>query len=207
MTSLPFFPLNIVVFPGEKLNLHVFEPRYKELLKDCLANKSNFCIPSYVKNKIEYGTEMRLLKVVKNYEDGRADIETLAERVVKINNMHNPFQDKLYAVGEVEYLENIENGDYLIKEKLKESMLELFQLIEVSNVNIDNDFKVFDIGHKIGLSKELEYELLTITEERKRQRFLLNHLQVIIPKLKDIEQTKARIKMNGHFRRYDPLDF
>ncbi|MFT4741234.1 MAG: Lon protease-like protein, partial [Marivirga sp.] len=157
--SLPFFPLNIVVFPGEQLNLHVFEPRYIELLKDCILNKSNFCIPSYVNNKIEYGTEVRLLEVDKNYDDGRADIKTVGERVVKIERMNNPFEDKLYAVGEVTFLENRGNGDKLIREKLKVLLLELFELIEVDNVNIDDDFSVFDVGHKIGLSKELEYEL------------------------------------------------
>jgi len=150
---------------------------------------------------------MRLLEVVKKYDDGRADIKSIGEKVVKVNSMNNPYKDKLYAVGEVSYLENIENGDYLVQEKIKEALKELFQLIEVQGIDVDYDFNVFDIGHKIGLSKELEYELLTITEERKRQRFLLNHLQVIIPKLKDVQLTKDKIKMNGHFRKYDPLDF
>ncbi|MFT4741774.1 MAG: hypothetical protein ACI9L9_002568, partial [Marivirga sp.] len=90
---------------------------------------------------------------------------------------------------------------------LKVLLLELFELIEVDNVNIDDDFSVFDVGHKIGLSKELEYELLLIKDELTRQKFLLIHLEVIIPKLRDINKTKAKIKMNGHFRKYDPLDF
>ena len=207
MSLLPFFPLNIVVYPGEPLNLHVFEPRYKDLLADCLSSDSNFVIPSYVMNKIEYGTEVKILEVVKKYSDGRADIKTEGQRAVKIESMNNPHEDKTYPAGEVSFLENIENGDYFAQEKLKESLIELFQLIGVDTKILSNDFKVFEIAHKIGLSKELEYELLTMTEERKRQRFILNHLNVIISKLKDVETAKSRIKMNGHFRKYDPLDF
>ena len=207
MQRLPFFPLNIVVFPGENLNLHVFEPRYKELLKDCLDNDARFCIPSYVMNKIEYGTEVEIVDVVKTYSDGRSDIKTVGKRVTKIESMNNPYQDKLYAMGEVKFLPNLDNGDFFSQERLKESLLELFQLIDVDPKILSDNFKVFDIAHKIGLSKELEYELLKITEERERQRFILNHTQVIISKLKDIQQAKVRIKMNGHFRKYDPLDF
>jgi len=204
---LPFFPLNVVIFPNQKLNLHVFEPRYKELLKDCLDNNSNFCIPSYVMNKIEYGTEMQLLEVDKWYNDGRADIKTIGKRVVKINSMNNPYQDKQYAMGEVSYIENIDNGDVLLRQKIKESLNTLFDLMEVKPIKVADDFDVFSIAHKIGLSKESEYELLKLTEERKRQRFLLDHLKVIIPKLMDLQNAKAKIKMNGHFRRYDPLEF
>ena len=45
---LPLFPLRIVVFPGEKLNLHVFEPRYKQLVLECVAEEKTFGIPTYI---------------------------------------------------------------------------------------------------------------------------------------------------------------
>ncbi len=204
---LPFFPLNLVVFPEQKLNLHVFEPRYKELLRDCVEQKSNFCVPSYVMNKIEFGTEVAILKVEKWYDDGRADIKTIGKRVLKIESMNNPFEDKLYAMGEVSYLENSDNADDLLREKIREALMQLFELIEVKPLKLETDFSVFSIAHKIGLSKESEYALLQITEERKRQRFLLDHLKVILPKLMDVRTAKARIKMNGHFAKHDPLEF
>ena len=204
---LPFFPLNVVVFPDQKFNIHVFEPRYRELLKDCLAHKTNFCIPSYVHNRIEYGTEMELVKVERTYQDGRADIKTVGKRVVKIENMNNPYQDKKYAMGEVRFLQNIENGDVFLSQKIMEALDELFTLIEVEPFKIGEGFTVFSIAHKIGLSKDAEYKLLQIAEERMRQRFLLDHLNVIIPKLKDVARAKARIKMNGHFVKHDPLEF
>lgn len=206
-TKMPFFPLNLVAFPGQELNLHVFEPRYKELVRDCVTNDSNFAIPSYVKNKIEYGTEMKLVKVAKEYSDGRFDIETKAINVLQVLNMENPYRDKLYAAGEVEIISNVDNGDIILKEALFESLTELYRLVEIQKVPLNTDFRVFDIAHQIGLSKEAEYELLQLREERQRQRFLLDHLKVILPQLRDIQKNKEMVKMNGHFRHYDPLEF
>ena len=58
---IPIFPLNLVVYPGEALNLHIFEPRYKQLINECVANKKPFGIPSVLKDKIsEMGTLMRI---------------------------------------------------------------------------------------------------------------------------------------------------
>ncbi len=47
---IPIFPLGIVVFPGEDLNLHVFEPRYKQLITDCFGEKKPFGIPTVLKS-------------------------------------------------------------------------------------------------------------------------------------------------------------
>jgi hypothetical protein len=204
---MPLFPLNMVAFPGQTLNLHIFEPRYKELTKDCVDGKMTFGIPSFVLNKIEYGTEMEIVEVAKTYEDGRMDIATRALSVIKVLEMDNPYGIKKYAGGEVEILKNVDNGDVLLQEELQESISELYQLVDIPGEQVITDFKVYDIAHKVGLSKEAEYFLLQLTEERKRQRYLLDHMKVILPKLRDIQTTKSRIQMNGHFRHYDPLDF
>lgn len=65
----------------------------------------------------------------------------------------------------------------------------------------------FEVAHKIGLSVEQEYELLTISGETKRQEYLLNHLGRVIPVVSDMEKTKERIRVNGYFKSLDPLNF
>ncbi len=70
---LPLFPLNLVAFPGETLNLHIFEDRYKELIGDCLEHEAPFGLPAYVENQVEYGTEVQLVEVVERYDDGRLE--------------------------------------------------------------------------------------------------------------------------------------
>jgi hypothetical protein len=65
----------------------------------------------------------------------------------------------------------------------------------------------YQIAHKIGLSVEEEYSLLKMPTENERQAFLIQHLERIIPMLQDVERTKDRIRMNGHFKNLDPLNF
>jgi len=49
---IPIFPLGIVVYPGESLNLHIFEPRYRELILECIENSKPFGIPVVIENKL-----------------------------------------------------------------------------------------------------------------------------------------------------------
>ena len=73
---LPQFPLSIVAFPGEKVNLHIFEPRYRQLVSECFDNNTCFGIaPFYNGELIFYGTEMKVLEISKVYEDGKMDIK------------------------------------------------------------------------------------------------------------------------------------
>jgi len=74
-------------------------------------------------------------------------------------------------------------------------------------VKFDQKMLTYAIAHKIGLSKEQEYELLKTTSERKRQEFLINYLKLTIPIVKQMEQAKDRIRQNGHFKHLDALDF
>ncbi|WKK84932.1 LON peptidase substrate-binding domain-containing protein [Marivirga arenosa] len=202
--TLPLFPLNLVAFPFQNLNLHIFEPRYKELIADCIENNSTFAIPSYVKNKVEYGTEMEIREVSKKYDDGRFDIKTRGIRIIKVLKMDNPFKDKKYAVGSIEEISNKNNPDIIMKEEIFEAVQEMYDLVEVDERKLSMDFQIYDIAHQIGLSKDAEYELIQINEERQRQRFVLDHLKVLLPKLRDLQRSKELIKMNGHFRKYNP---
>ena len=81
---LPLFPLKLVAFPGERLNLHIFEPRYKQLFRECHENQVTFGIPAFINNKIaEFGTELKLDKIEKSYEDGSLDVRTLGIGIFK----------------------------------------------------------------------------------------------------------------------------
>ena len=73
---IPIFPLALVVYPGEKLNLHIFEPRYRQLISDCVENKKPFGIPAVLKNNLaEMGTLVQVTEISKMYEDGKMDIK------------------------------------------------------------------------------------------------------------------------------------
>ncbi len=205
---LPLFPLNLVAFPGEHVNLHIFEDRYKQLISECLENSQPFGIPAYVKNEVGYGTEMFVNQMVKKYKDGTMDVVTHATRVFKVANFFNPIADKLYAGGNVSFLDNVYDDTSNTKGRMIELLKELYETINVvKSVEIAENIATFDIGHKIGLSLLQEYQLLQLERESARQVFIINHLQHAIPILKEVERTKERIRMNGHFKHLDPLDF
>ncbi len=74
---IPLFPLNVVLLPGADLPLHIFEPRYREMVKNCLEEKSEFgMLLSLPKGVARVGCTAEILDVVKRYEDGRMDILT-----------------------------------------------------------------------------------------------------------------------------------
>lgn len=208
---LPLFPLNLVVFPNEKLNLHVFEPRYRQLVKDCLTRQASFGIPAFIDNKIEeYGTEVKIISLEKEYEDGRMDIRTQGMKVFHLLSYENPSSGKLYAGGVVAYVDQEEETTPLaLTTDLLNHLTRLYSLLQLKfDVVIEHVSSLsFEIAHKIGMSVEQEYELLTIPSETVRQQYLLNHLNRVIPVVSDMEKTKERIRMNGHFKTLDPLSF
>ncbi|WP_128547447.1 LON peptidase substrate-binding domain-containing protein [Larkinella soli] len=205
---LPLFPLNLVVFPDEELNLHIFEQRYRQLINECLEEGSTFGIPSFINNKMPgYGTEMRVTILHKRYEDGRMDIKTRGINIFRLVDFENPSPGKLYSGGTVRLVESeAEMGSYL-----NELVTKLTRLYELLQIRVDLDTATpllsFRVAHKIGLSVEEEYELLTLDSETERQQYLIRHLDRVLPVVSEMERTKDRIKMNGHFKNLDPLNF
>lgn len=205
--ELPLFPLNLVAFPGEKLNLHVFEPRYKQLIGECLDQGSTFGIPSYMDNRVEYGTEMKIERLVKIYEDGRMDISTLGLRVFKVEAFFAHQSGKLHPGGRVHIIEGYDYETPPSQQEFFETLTKVFQVMELEEkVRLHPEIKAFEIAHKIGFTLNQEYELLQIKSEAERQQFVLGHLRVALPILKQMAKAKEIIQMNGHFKYFNPLE-
>ncbi len=209
MHLLPLFPLGLVVYPGESLNLHIFEPRYKQLIKEVEQSNTTFGVPTFIENEIkEYGTEVALKEIVNVYPDGRLDIRTEGVRPFRIQNHTNPMPGKLYAGGEVSFIKPQEDSMVTERILLVEKASRLFDLLDIQiPMPIEGKFLSYKMGHKIGLSLSQEYHLLTIPSESKRISFILDHLSRAVPIVQEMEKTKNKIRMNGHFRHFDPLNF
>lgn len=205
---LPLFPLNLVAYPTENLNLHIFEPRYRQLINECLEQQKTFGIPAFINNKLPgYGTEMQIIYLSKSYEDGRMDIRTKGLKIFRMLSFQNPVPNKLYAGGKITFIEDTDTAEGVISELL----LQLDRLYSILQTKVDFDTHSqpfsYQIAHKVGLSQEEEYHLLTIASETERQRYILRHLNKVIPVMSEMERTKERIKLNGHFKNLDPLNF
>src|SRR5688572_29324361 len=108
---IPIFPLGIVVYPGEELNLHIFEPRYKQLIKECFDAGKPFGIPAVINDKMsEMGTLVEIREISKVYEDGKMDIRTEGKQVFKILEVIKELPEKLYSGAIVTYPKNVIGG-------------------------------------------------------------------------------------------------
>ncbi|WP_205504548.1 LON peptidase substrate-binding domain-containing protein [Rufibacter psychrotolerans] len=207
---LPLFPLNIVVFPGEKLNLHIFEPRYRQLILECQAKDSTFGIPVYLDNGIgEYGTEIKILSLEKKYLSGEMDIKTKGLGIFKIKEFHRQVPGRLYSGGEVEDLETIQDEDPLQRVKIVELLRQLYSALGIQSLMLQlrDDFQAYDVAHHLGLSTQQEYALLQCARESERLELILDHLTHIVPVVLETERLKERVKLNGHFKHLIPPNF
>ncbi|MEQ9304258.1 MAG: LON peptidase substrate-binding domain-containing protein [Marinoscillum sp.] len=206
--DIPLFPLNLVVFPGEHLNLHIFEPRYKQLVNDCLNDKTTFGIPSYVLTKVEYGTEVKIIEISKVYDDGRMDIKTEGLAVFKVDDFQNPWQNKDYSGGKVDMISVKNDLDSQYHLHLIDLCKQLFEWLHMEDdLKISLSTSMYEIIHKIGLKPEEEYLLLKMKSQKRRQCYIIEHLEKLLPALERAEKAKEKIRMNGHFKHFDPLKF
>ena len=200
---IPLFPLSIVVYPEETLNMHIFEPKYKQLIKEAVEHKKPFgVLPVIDSQKQENGTLMEILEVTKTYVTGEMDIKTRGKKVFKILEHIEQVPDKLYNGAIVTYPENKLHGRKLLMNNLISLVKVLHDLLKVENPlsHTSKELKSYDIAHRVGLTLGQEYELLTFMEELHRQEYLKQHLAKVIPVVAEMEALKAKIKLNGHFK-------
>ena len=200
---IPIFPLGIVVFPGENLNLHIFEPRYKQLITDCFGEAKPFGIPTVFKNGLsEYGTLVTVSEVVQVYEDGKMDIKTKGIAMFRTLELLKQIPEKLYSGAIVSYPDNDENINTILLRKVLEKLRSLHEILHLNKdfKKPDEELSSYDVAHHAGLSIDEEYEMLRLTREDQRLEYLSRHLTKVLPVLGEMETLKDRIKLNGHFK-------
>lgn len=206
---IPIFPLAIVVYPGEQLNLHIFEPRYKQLINECFAANKPFGIPSVISDKLhEMGTLVQVKEISQVYEDGKMDIKTQGLQVFRMLEMINELPEKLYSGAIVNYPDNDGRGNRTLMNSIVAGIKELHKLLKIEKKFSKPDAELwsYDIAHHAGMSLQEEYELLELMHESQRQEYLKRHLTKVIPVLAEMELLKERVKLNGHFKNLKGLN-
>jgi len=201
---LPIFPLNIVVYPGEALNLHIFEDRYKQLVEECFEQKKEFGIPTVIDNKMkELGTKVKILSIDKKYDDGTLDINTQGVSIFRILEVIDEVPNKLYKGAIVSNVATEYYDGFKSKMKVIMSEIEMFH----SLLNIKKDYQIpfeeltaYHIAHHIGLNIEEEYDVLRMPKESQRQEYILRHLRDVLPTVQELNNLQKRIQLNGHYK-------
>ncbi|MBL7735762.1 MAG: LON peptidase substrate-binding domain-containing protein, partial [Chitinophagaceae bacterium] len=107
---IPIFPLGVILYPQEKMHLHIFEPRYKQLIAECHALQKPFGIPVILNDRLQdMGALAEVTEIVKTYETGEMDINIRAIKIFRILELIKAVPDKLYSGAIVHYPDNKEN--------------------------------------------------------------------------------------------------
>lgn len=209
--DLAIFPLQIIVFPGEQLNLHVFETRYRDLFKDLkLDSEMRFGIPPVINNEIYgIGCRLKLVSIIKEYPNGEMDIISEGIDIFSINQIIPNYKSKKYAGADVEVFEDDPTYN-LIKFEILQTFYNEFQSLlkqQKEIINIKPQIYSFQIAHYSGLSENQKLDLLALESEEDRQELMITHFEQIIPSMKSIEETQTRIEANGHFKNLQSFNF
>jgi Lon protease-like protein len=202
---LPLFPLEIVLFPGASLPLHIFEPRYRTLIGDCLKNKTEFGVVLMREDEMaEVGCTARIKEVVKHYDDGRLDIVSEGVRRFEIIS-ENSEEEVLRA--EVTFFDDEGAEDPHEVRRLSESVKSIYAKIvlavakpntSVTLVDAKAPRLAFSVAEHLGLPLEVCQNLLGMRSETKRLFEVERYLEELLPRIERFQKAKTRVGGNGH---------
>lgn len=194
--TIPMFPLNMVLLPGEIKTLHIFEERYKQLVADCLDNEAHFGIPfMHQKAMGDYGIEVKISNVIKLYENGELDIAIEAIRVFKIIKFSRVLMPKLYGAGVIQFEEEItEKPSHLLQELTKEYMwVSQENIIPIDAFDHSN---VYGIARLLDLSEPEKYELIKAKSAFNKEEYLKPKIKLFIHLIKTENELKSKFVLN-----------
>jgi Lon protease-like protein len=197
---IPLFPLNVVLFPGEQLPLHIFEPRYRRMVRQCLDAKTPFgmllALPDGV---VRVGCTAETLEVIKHYADGRMDIITVGRDPFRVVEL---FSDDPLLEGHVDYLEDTDSAP---SPQARKQLTELYETCHtLLFTGIPRDFDsvppaqlAYTIAAALPLDLLWKQQLLELRTESERQDRLSRYLRDWAPHLQKEEALRQRAGGNG----------
>lgn len=202
---IPLFPLAVVVFPDQTLPLHIFEPRYRELIADCRAAEAAGGLLPFgisfghdVTVEREVGCTVVVEKVLTEYEDGQLDIITTGRERYRLVEV---FEEKSYLTAAVEFFaDEAEAADTLLLGRVREKYEQLSSLIEAeSGMRLEHPTPEhsFQLALSAGLPPEVRQELLETRSENLRLQRLEAQFEMLIPELEVRHEEERRVRSNG----------
>jgi hypothetical protein len=189
---IPMFPLTLLPLPGELVPLHIFEPRYRELLADAESHDISFGIYcNHDLNKGKIGAIMKLESVIKRYPTGESDIVVRCIDIFSMDKLYRVYKSKLYPGGDVHQW-NLDTSKIPGVE-----LYELF-LIYQSRRNITkhySSFTIYQIAQELNFDLHERYRFLT-TPAEKKEAFLITQLKFQLHILLQEEKSKDVFHLN-----------
>lgn len=201
---IPLFPLDIVLFPGQAVPLHIFERRYRLMTRHCIDSKSPFGIVFYHEgNLARTGCTAMIVKILKEYEDGRSDILAAGQRAFRLLRTH---EEQPYFEGDVEFLDEDFMGiDAAVSARLELLFNQchriLFEQQDAPPFETEGGISLaYHVASELPVDVALRQELLELRSEADRQRRLVERLSEWYPQLQTREHVRGKAAGNGHHK-------
>lgn len=197
---IPLFPLDVVLLPEAVLPLHIFEPRYREMVRRCLAEFLEFGVVQQKEQGIvAVGCTAEITQMLKEYDDGRMDLLTLGRRPFRIREV---VEEKSYFEADVEFLADVPSGLLPQQAQLLAQYAALHQILfkqEPPPLEAEDAESVaYVVAGELPLELEFKQALLEIRSESERQRLLLARIEEWIPQATRQKRIQKAAGGNGH---------
>jgi hypothetical protein len=150
---------------------------------------------------------MILKSIDKSHADGRMDISVEATGTYQIKKFYESLSGKSYGGAELTVRLPEGQPDEKIAQQIDHLMQELHMILRTPTAKVPHEFKIHQVAHKIGFSLQEEYDLLTSRTIVDQQKLILAQLEKILPGIREIEEIKKRIALNGDWRHMIPPKF
>lgn len=202
---IPIFPLNIVIYPGAKYPLHIFEERYKKMVRSSIFSGDGFGIVSKIDLEISnVGCYVLVDKVLKQYDNGSMDIFVAGiERFEIITKSYNP--EGFMEAAVVSYKDAPDEKKN--QTTIHEALLKFKDIINKTTIELEQSFwnnlekaelKSFKLAEKSGLNIKQQQNILSYQSENKRIEFLLEHFEKIEIYLEESKAIRELISGDGY---------
>ena len=196
---IPLFPLDVVLFPGTPLPLHIFEPRYKEMVGECLAQNRTFGVVRAVERGLaDVGCTAEIVTVVKEYPDGRLDLVTEGRKrfeLVRINQERSFLQAEILLIGDEPGAPSQQETDRAIE--LHSQVLAIAGAKQDLSA-ADPSLLSFYLAGSLPLDLDFKQKLLALRSEPERLTLLTSYFETILPNLQRAATARQRAGGNGH---------
>ena len=197
---LPLFPLDLVLLPSAPLPLHVFEPRYKEMIEECLAENKRFgVVRAKDEGLADIGCTAEIVNVTKKYPDGRMDIVTAGRRRFEVMELNH---ERSFLRAEVLYLDD-EPGPATQEQiedavKLHAELMGLAGATPEGETEIENANLSYHLAGTLPLDLDFKQTLLTMKSESERMPAIVSYFEAILPAVRRTARARKIAGGNGH---------
>ena len=201
LERFPLFPLGIVLLPGESVPLHIFEERYKLMIRECLEAELPFGILWLSDDGLrEVGCTAEVTEVLERMDDGRMNILIRGDRPFRLLRK---IEDLPYPAGDVEFLDDAEpDAEPDVADEARERYADLVERV-TDKRPAGSDLEALDaygMAATIEFALEAKQELLELRSERERLSVVAELLRSTVGRLEHLERMGELAKTNGRIR-------